>query len=211
MISTTVYLARHGQSAWNHRKMISGQLDPALSPEGLLQAEALAVAMGDIPLAAIYCSTLVRSRDTARIVAAGRDIPVRERADLAELNWGAMQGRFRDHRDPEAEALWKARKTDPLGFAPPGGETFAALMSRVKVALSDIIAAHGGDNVLIVGHRNTNRALLSELMRWTAEEVIRLPVSQHTCYRIETGSSPSMSQIRFVPQSALTVTSEVTP
>lgn len=202
MVVTTVFLARHGQSRWNRCKLVTGQLDPELAPEGQTQARDLALLLRGMPLSAVCASDLSRSRETARAVAEAHGLAVQVVPALRELHFGALQGRFRDARDPEAEALWRARKADPASFRAPGGESFAELMTRVRSALRAILAAHPGGMVLIVGHRNTNRAILGTLLDRTPEIAVTAAI-QHDClYRVQMGNPPEVSAIRFGTRSA---------
>jgi broad specificity phosphatase PhoE len=197
VIATTVFLARHGQSLWNRCKRVTGQLNPELAPEGRAQARDLAELLRDVPLSAVFASDLVRSRETARLVAETQGHEVQEMPALRELHFGTLQGRFRDARDPEVEALWRARKADPVSFRAPGGETFAELTSRVGPAVREILAVHPDGTVLIVGHRNTNRAILATLLGWTPEVAVTAPI-QHDClYRVRVGDPPEVSATRF--------------
>jgi broad specificity phosphatase PhoE len=206
VITTTVFLARHGQSRWNRRKLVTGQLDPELAPEGQTQARDLALLLRDMPLSAVYASDLSRSRETARAVAEDHGLAVQVVPALRELHFGALQGRFRDARDPEAAALWRARKADPVGFRAPGGETFAELSTRVRPALRHILAAHPAGSVLIVGHRNTNRAILATLLDRTPEIAVTTAIPQDCLYRVQLGGVPAFSVLRFSARSAPVVT-----
>ncbi|MDZ4862337.1 MAG: histidine phosphatase family protein [Gemmatimonadota bacterium] len=192
-----VFLARHGQSLWNRRKLVTGQHDPALAPEGEAQAQDLAVLLRDVALSAVYASDLSRSRETARVVADEQGREVRQLPALRELHFGTMQGRFRDERDPEVATLWRARKADPLRFCAPGGESFADLITRVRFPVRQILKAHPTGTVLIVGHRNTNRAILATLLGWAPEQAVTAVVRHDCLYRLRMGTPPGVSPIRF--------------
>lgn len=179
-----IYLARHGQSESNRERRLCGQQDPALTAEGVRQSHALAQALAGVPLAAIYCSPLRRTAQTAAPVAQAQGIAVTALPGLAELSLGALEGRFRDERDPEAQALWQQRKADPARFRPPGGETFAELEARALAALDGMLGAAAGA-ALIVGHRETNRALLKGLLGWSTERVLREKLRNHFVYEID--------------------------
>lgn len=203
MSAATILLARHGQSEWNRCKRVTGQLDPELAPEGRAQALALAELLAGIRLSAVFASDLARSRETARPVAAAHGLEVQELAALRELHFGVLQGRFRDARDPAAAALWRARKADPLGFRPPKGETFAELSLRVGGAVRRILAVHLEGTVLIVGHRNTNRAILASLLGWSPEVAVAAAVRHDRLYRLQMGCTPDVSTIPFFGRQAI--------
>jgi broad specificity phosphatase PhoE len=46
----------------------------------------------------------------------------------------------------------------------PGGESLPDLVARVAGALGEVLARHGGDTVVLVGHDSVNRALLLQLL-----------------------------------------------
>ncbi len=59
---------------------------------------------------------------------------------------------------------------DPLGFAAPGGETGAALLSRVRAVAADLRSAPGP--VAVVSHGGPLR-LLGPLLRGEAPDLFR--------------------------------------
>lgn len=181
---TTIYLARHAQSALNNQKRISGQLDAPLSAKGAAQARALVRLLADAPLAAIYTSALQRSVHTALPLAQTLGMAVTPLAALNEINMGVLQGRWRDARDAEAAALWRQWQSDMWNFRAPGGESFAQLQHRVARALEQIRAAHSGATALIVAHRGTNRVLLGTLLQLPEEQWPGLKPSNKIVHRI---------------------------
>lgn len=190
---TTLYVARHGQSAWNHQSRITGQLDPGLSAKGEAQSAALAQCLAGEPLAAVYASRLQRTVDTAQPTAAACGLPVVPLPALDEIHMGELQGRYRDERDAEAQALWARWQADPWGFVVPGGERFDAFAQRVVEALQAILHRHRGERVLIVGHRATNRVLLGTLLAWPRERWSELRPPNKHCYRLRLGATPAVS------------------
>src|SRR5437660_6529319 len=62
-------LVRHGESTWNAGRRIQGQLDPPLSERGVAQGLEVAERMAGHRLTAFYCSDLVRTRQTAELIA----------------------------------------------------------------------------------------------------------------------------------------------
>jgi len=195
---TTVWLARHGQSTWNREKIITGQLDPPLSPRGERQAQELARCLAGISLEAIYASTLDRSRRTAQAVAAGRGVPVAELPALREIHFGELQGRPRDGRDPAAARAWAARERDKRAFCPAGGESYDDLAARVLPCLTELLARHAGGRILLVGHRNTNRVLLQGLMEWSPEVAIAVRVRSDCCHLITLGAGAPVLETRRI-------------
>ncbi len=186
---TTLYLARHGQSEWNNQGRVTGQLDPGLSATGLEQSAALARCVQGEQLDAIYSSALQRAVATAAPTAAASGLPVVQLAAFNEIHAGVLQGRFRDERDGQAQALWARWKADLWGAGLPGGERFDQFARRVGAALQDILRRHAGQRVLIVGHSATNRVVLGTLLGWPRERWHELRPRNKYLYRLALGAA----------------------
>ncbi|HXC23942.1 MAG TPA: histidine phosphatase family protein, partial [Solirubrobacteraceae bacterium] len=83
MSAANVYLARHGQTAYNLERRFQGHLPVPLDGTGREQAvdlaERAAKGTGDgIPFVALWSSPLLRARETADIVAARLGLEPRE-------------------------------------------------------------------------------------------------------------------------------------
>jgi broad specificity phosphatase PhoE len=190
---TTLYLARHGQSEWNNQSRITGQLNPGLSLKGQQQSQAIAHCLRDESLAAIYTSSLQRSIDTAQPTARAKQLPIVSLPALNEIHLGVLQGRYRDERDPQAQAMWAQWQADIWGCRVPGGEGFDQLAQRAGQALGGILQRHQGQRILIVGHRNTNRVLMGQLLGWPKERWHELRLSNKFLYRFRRGAQPDVS------------------
>jgi broad specificity phosphatase PhoE len=185
---TTLYVARHGQSEWNNQRRITGQLNPKLSPKGQLQSQALAACLRDENLHAIYTSQLQRTIDTARPTATAKQLKMISLPALNEIFLGPLQGRYRDERDPPARDIWAHMQKDMWGYQVPGVERFEDLAHRVSQVLHEILQKHQGQNILIVGHRGTNRVLLGTLLGWQRECWKELRLRNKFLYRIRLGA-----------------------
>ncbi len=187
-----LFLARHGQSEWNHQRLVTGQADVALSARGVEQGAALARCLREERLAAIYTSALRRTHATAAATAAAQGRAPVALAALDEIHMGVLQGRRRDESDPEALALWTAWQADPWGFQVPGGERFQDFAGRVQGALAALRQRHAGERILIVGHRATNRVILGTLFGWPRERWAELRLRSKHAYRFEPGAEPAI-------------------
>jgi len=194
-----VFLARHGETEWNLLHRLQGRTDTPLSPLGEAHAEALAALLGDEPLAAIYTSTLCRTRDTARPLGQVRRLEVQARPELDEMSYGILEGHVAGDPDPLVQALWAERKADPLGFRAPGGETYAELQSRLAPFVAEIGARHARDTVLIVGHRATNRVLWGLLLGRSLEECLTFKHKHDRVLEIRPGADPECIEHRYAP------------
>ena len=188
--ATTLYLARHGQSEWNHTGRVTGRLDPALSDKGREQGLALAACVqAQGGLDAIVVSGLRRTAQTAQPASAATGVPIQRIAALDEIGMGELEGRWRDERDAEAQALWAQWKAQPWTFTVPGGEPFERFTDRVQGALRTILDGHRGKRVLVVGHSATNRVLLGTLLGWPRERWAGIRPRHKYCHRLVLGGT----------------------
>jgi 2,3-bisphosphoglycerate-dependent phosphoglycerate mutase len=161
LATTTMLIARHGETAWNREGRFQGHADLPLSDEGRAQARALADELADVPLAAVYSSDLRRALETAEEVARRKGVevqPVRElrEVDVGEwsgLTWLEIQSRF-----PEG-----VRRHNDRGHGWETGESYGEMAERVVGALRAIAARHGGERVLVVVHGGTMRAIAAHI------------------------------------------------
>ena len=165
----TLFLARHGQTDQNAAGLVQGRgLDPDLNATGRAQAEALAAALGDTPLDAVYVSTQRRSQQTAEpTLAAHPEARLVVRSGLDEMDWGAHEGKGHtpDSEDTAMAAAyedlnrrWDAGETD---LHVRGGESPDEVWARVQPVLAEIGAAFPGGRVLVVSHRRLLRVLVA--------------------------------------------------
>jgi 5'-nucleotidase (lipoprotein e(P4) family) len=149
-----IYLARHGQTAWNAERRLQGGKDIPLNDTGREQARALAARLEGIPLDRIYTSALSRSRQTAEPLA-GR-APVEALPGLNEQSIGAFEGVYADGREAERYAEFQRRSANP-DDALDGGESTNQHFARVRAAVETIRQRHAGGQVLVVGHGGSRR------------------------------------------------------
>jgi broad specificity phosphatase PhoE len=154
---TTILLARHGESDWNHSKQWQGFADRPLTKLGRQQAAALAERLAETELDAVYSSDLQRARDTAEIVARSKGLEVETTPDLREVDVGSWAGLTRadaETRFPDAYGRWLQGSE---GW--DDGETYHQLSERVAAAIQRIAAENDGGRVLVVAHGGTIRAV----------------------------------------------------
>ena len=150
---------RHGETDWNAQSRLQGHLDIDLNERGRWQAQRAGLALADSGITTIYCSDLRRAHDTAlaisRAIAQHSGIAatdLRLEPGLRERSFGDFQGLTYDEvgaLHPEDALRWKQR--DPH-WAPPGGESPAALHQRIATTLHAIAAQHPGEHIALVSH-----------------------------------------------------------
>jgi 2,3-bisphosphoglycerate-dependent phosphoglycerate mutase len=145
-------LVRHGESTWNADRRIQGQLDPPLTERGLAQAQEVAERFTGHRLERLYCSDLVRARQTAEVIGAAVGLePVLE-PGLREIALGAWEGRTREELMEEYPELWERWSREPDWDIVPGGEGAAPFARRVNATLARLRERHPAGDVLCVSH-----------------------------------------------------------
>lgn len=150
---TTILLIRHGETDWNVERRAQGHGGPGLNERGREQVRATArILAAQPPVQALYSSDLIRTLETAEIIAQTLNLDIHMDARLRERHMGTWQGRLFDEVRAENPGQVEAWRADPLGFRAPGGETYREVAERIAAALDDIAARHPGQRVVAVTH-----------------------------------------------------------
>jgi probable phosphoglycerate mutase len=173
MKQSIVYLVRHGEIATDGNKRYIGQLDLPLNDKGELQAARLREELASVPFSRIFCSDLVRSVATARIICGNHDLEPVVIGDLREINMGFWEGLTFEEVRLYYPCEFEKRGSDIVEYQPPGGESFARCARRIMSALDDILAAASG-NILIAGHAGINRIIISRALGMPLENIFRI-------------------------------------
>jgi broad specificity phosphatase PhoE len=157
---TVTLLLRHGQTPLSVQKRYAGVSDVPLTEIGVDQAAAAAKRLASAGIGAIVSSPLQRAVRTAEEVAAVTGVPVVTDEGLRETDFGAWEGlTFAEVRErwPAEMTSWLA---DPA-VAPPGGESFVEVNTRVTEALHRVLTSQARQNVLIVSHVTPIKTLVA--------------------------------------------------
>ena len=177
-MSTVFTVIRHGETAANRDRVIQGQSDVPLSPEGIRQAELLARRWQDRRFDAVYSSDLSRALRTAEIVAPyAKPIPA---AELREMDLGAWVGRTTDEVAELFPDEWKAFRSCSVDCRATGGESRRDLLERITRFFRAAALRHDGQNVLVVTHGGALRAFFLMLMGGSLNDGALLPSTGNT-------------------------------
>ena len=171
-----LYLVRHAApEAWSAGRCI-GRTDVPLSPVGRLEAEGLAAAFAGLDVAAVYATPLRRAAETAAPIAAAVGREVTPCPGLAEIDFGAFEGRSRDEiarADPDLYARWTAA---PEAVRFPAGESYADVRARAVPAVEDIARRHQDGTAVAVAHAGPIRIVIAAALDMPAAASFRLVV-----------------------------------
>jgi broad specificity phosphatase PhoE len=141
-----VVIARHAESVANLDRRVSGNPlhDVALSEDGQAQARRLGQQVANVELDLCIHTRFSRTRETARLALAGRQVPFETEPLLDDVDVGELDGRPID----EYRAV-KDRIGRRLPF--PGGESLDAAAQRYARAYRRLLE-HDVRGVLVVCH-----------------------------------------------------------
>ncbi|MEM9134361.1 MAG: histidine phosphatase family protein [Actinomycetota bacterium] len=162
-----VLLIRHGQSApyvpGVPFELIDGHGDPHLTDLGHQQAQWVAKRLAHEPIAAVYTSTLTRTKQTAAPLCERRGLTPAVEADLREAFLGEFEGGLFRQRAEEGHPAVLAMRAESEWGEIPGAETNAQLTARTIDAVTRIAKAHPGEMVAAFCHGGVIGAVLGAL------------------------------------------------
>lgn len=171
-------LLRHGHPAAPPGVYLGSRLDPALDGLGIEQALRAQPWIASLAAVGVVSSPLRRARETAELVAPGRDIVIepgvreQDMGAYTGLTWEQVKG-----LGVEAARAWRA------GAAPPGGEAAKTVWRRtIAVALDLAERLHPGEDAVLVAHSGPIRGLLASARGLEPADARRLRV-RHACPR----------------------------
>ena len=166
----SIYLVRHGETAWSLSGQHTSQTDIPLTASGEQQARRLGRLLGAVRFDRVLVSPLQRARRTCEL--AGLWVNARVEQRLSEWNYGDYEGRT------PAEIHAQRPGWDVFRDGCPGGESTDDLSARADALLASLLPLKG--SVALFSHGHFLRALAA---RWTG-----LPVSQGRHFCLDPGS-----------------------
>jgi alpha-ribazole phosphatase len=138
--------ARHGESVLNIERRINGDpsVEVALTEEGRSQAHKLGVEIANIEFDLCVHTRFARTRETAEIALAGREVPFAVEPLLDDIDVGDFEG-----EKLETYRAWKHSHAREVPF--PGGESLDDAALRYARAFRNLLALPH-DTVLVSTH-----------------------------------------------------------
>ncbi len=157
----TLYLARHGETEYNRKKIFQGRSDIPLNETGLKQAGILGELLRPVPLTRAFVSPLQRARTTAEIILVDHEISQTVESRLTEIFFGEWEG--------TPEAVVKERwmedymdyRNDMERFHPENGESATDARKRAGEWWDEVSGEFGSadEHILVVAHQSLNAVL----------------------------------------------------
>ena len=190
----TIFLLRHGETAWNKLGRVMGRTQVPLGADGLQQIKKVAPLVATLELDGIYTSPLRRAVQTARVIADGTNLPIRKSEGLNEIAFGDWAGRhFDDLIDDE---LYRRFIKSPAKTLLPGGETISDVQRRGLQVIHEAAQKRPGGRFLMVSHGDVIRAILCHYMKLPLNEYRRLRVDNGSLSALQTNGR--WAEIKYV-------------
>lgn len=157
----TILLIRHGENDFVKKHRLAGRLPGVhLNERGRAQAAALAQALKDTPIKAIYSSPLDRAMETAQPLAKLLGLRIEKRPPLLETDLGKWEGQSIKRLARTKE--WKVLQETPSQFRFPGGEWMLSQQARLVTEVESLCAKHQPkDTIAVVGHADPLKLIIA--------------------------------------------------
>ncbi len=155
------YLTRHGATAYNAESgspdLIRAWLDIPLDALGRKQAAKMAEQLADSGIKRIYCSDLVRAKETAAALEKTTDAPVKAIKGLRPWDLGKFTGQSYEKIRQQVTSYAKNKPDQAV----PDGESFNTFLRRAFGGIHECLADAGDEDTAIVTHHRVERLFKS--------------------------------------------------
>jgi broad specificity phosphatase PhoE len=172
-------LIRHAEVQKEYQAKYNGHLDIGLSQKGFQDAKALKKQIAKQKFDKIYCSDLLRAKQTLQALELTSDVIYTQ--ELREKSWGRHEGKSFDEIQSEG-IIYKnfEQWIDALD-----GERKSSYIKRIQTYFFQTIATSDAKNVLVVTHSGVIKTLLALVKGISLEEAFSLNIPYGHLLQIE--------------------------
>jgi probable phosphoglycerate mutase len=172
-------LIRHAHSEANAAGILSGRLPNVhLSEKGNVQAENLAVRLGNFPVSNLRISPMERCFETISpwinsVVLANNPKfePIID-PELTEVDYGTWSGKKLIALSKNK--LWKTVQESPSRMYFPNGEGIAQMQARAMTSVHQAVSAKGKGTAVIVSHGDVIKSIVASALGMHLDEFQRI-------------------------------------
>ena len=199
-------ICRHGESEWNLLGKWTGWTDVGLTEKGWADSVRMGSLIKNIRFDEAYTSALKRTHQTLDALLEGRgmgSLKTTRATELNERNYGDLTGKNKwQVKDEIGEEAFNGIRRG-WDYPVPGGETLKDVYARVVPYFEREILPklQAGENILLVAHGNSIRALMKRLDRVPEADMahVEMPFGQLLVYKFESGQPmPVHKEVRSV-------------
>lgn len=165
VMTTTLLIVRHGQTAWNKDLRFRGRADLTLDETGLKQAEAVARRIvAEFHPGVLLSSPLQRTRQTAEAIARQTRLSIYGEGALVDLDYGEFSGLSPTEAEARFLELYRAWLNVPQTVRFPAGESLDDVRARLADLLGRVTDLYPNGQVILVTHQVVCQVLLCHLL-----------------------------------------------
>lgn len=199
-------ISRHGESEWNLLGKWTGLTDVGLTEKGAKDAEEIGRTIpAEIHFDEIYTSVLKRTEETLQGIIRGMgrpelsDLPKTANAAINERDYGKYTGMNKwDVQKAVSEETFTGLRRG-WDFPVEGGENLKQVYERVVPYFESemLPKLHAGENLLMVAHGNSIRALMKYLDNVSDEGAadLEMKFGQILIYRFEASNTMPVEKV----------------
>jgi broad specificity phosphatase PhoE len=161
---TSIYLVRHGQTAWNKEEIFRGRTDIPLDEVGLKQGELVGEYFKEMEVHGIYSSPLSRAWETAQKIAQFHNLKVQPLPGILDMSFGNWEGRPHQEIRENDSKTYRQWVEVPHLVKLPGGEGLDDVRVRAMAALEEVVRDHPGKTIVFVSHRVICKVLICAIL-----------------------------------------------
>jgi len=170
-------LIRHGQAENQVSGSFTGSTDHPLGTVGKRQASALFPLLETVPDPTVFCSPMVRARQTARLALPGCAPTFLD--GLVEIDFGSWEGKTFAEVASESPGAVEQWTRDESSFCFPDGEGIGEFRTRIARVVSMILAVDN-ETVLVFSHGGPIRTMVCQLLN--------LPLTATLAFKVDYAS-----------------------
>jgi broad specificity phosphatase PhoE len=166
-----ITLVRHSEVDEAYNKRYNGHIDIGLSRKGEAQAKILAQRFKDEVFDLVYCSDLLRAKETLKPFEQATEAIYTDK--LREKSWGKHEGKSFDEIIAEGEIAYEnfEQWIDALD-----GEPYEAYIRRVRYFFLEYLVSRKAENILVITHAGVIRVLMAIVKGLSLEEAFCIEV-----------------------------------
>jgi broad specificity phosphatase PhoE len=179
-----IYIVRHGETEWNALGKMQGWKNSNLSEKGIANAKKLGQRLKHLVFEYVCCSPLGRAVETAAHIMGEKKSPIVFDESFKEMGFGVWEGMLHDdikeQYTMQQHNFWNA----PDLYEPIDGESYEALIKRVKIGFNRLIQNTQYNNILLVTHAAVLKAIFTIVYDKDIKEFWAPPFTYDTCLSI---------------------------
>ncbi len=166
-----IYFVRHAEVSKEYIGKYNGHIDIPISKNGKQQAKELGKKLSPIHFDRIYCSDLIRAKQTLDNFGLNQEVIYSKK--LREKSWGKHEGMSFE----EIEKSGIKYENFKQWISALDGEGIESYTHSLEKYFKEIILQDKSENILIVTHAGVIRTLLSVIQKIPLEESFKTKLS----------------------------------